>query len=494
MTFFAPDVSGGATAVNKNGYSSTIICGSNAAGEPFPPHFQLKTMAQSDEGQRLSVDWFSNTKNVVAQFGFPMRVSLPCTFGMNEKAGMNAVELHKYIERSIVKLYPDMEDVAGKRVILKVDSGPGRMNLEMLASLRLKGMYLVPGVPNTTSKTQETDQNYGPFKSAYRTNIRNLSQARFESGLSLKVTDLPLLVFGGTCDKTGVELMNGFQMAFSISANKSVWHKCGAVPLTRLPLQLKEVRRQIPVGVAATLVEDEEDDPEIEQLKQIESLNGFYCDTLTSFGYDGAQLLKAAPTRSTYVGVTQPHSKERIQAIKKAKSAGQLFYATGGGHVNTNEFFIASELKARDAQIKVMEDAKKDRGKYCKDQLGAVMLIRKKGELTSLNGKDFTLPEIKMLLKWKKVKVKSTLKKDLVEAYISNPTPPIQKIWCRSEEEALVALKDANVPLIDTALGVATTQMARAVTNNLAQLDMESRAALKRSLDEYDDNNGPNVL
>jgi hypothetical protein len=46
----------------------------------------------------------------------------------------------------------------------------------------------------------------------------------------------------------------------------------------------------------------------------------------------------------------------------------------------------------------------------------------------------------------------------------------------------------------DTALGVATTQMARAVTNNLAQLDTESRAALKRSLDEYDDNNGPNVL
>ena len=36
--------------------------------------------------------------------------------------------------------------------------------------------------------------------------------------------------------------------------------------------------------------------------------------------------------------------------------------------------------------------------------------------------------------------------------------------------------------------------MARAVTNNLAQLDMESRAALKRSLEDYEDDNGPNVL
>ena len=112
MTFFAPEVTGGATAVNKSGYSSTIICGSNAAGEPFPPHFQLKSMAQTDEGQRLSVDWFASTKNVIAQFGFPVNVSLPCTFGMNEKGGMNSVELHKYITNSILPLYPDIEDTS----------------------------------------------------------------------------------------------------------------------------------------------------------------------------------------------------------------------------------------------------------------------------------------------------------------------------------------------------------------------------------------------
>jgi hypothetical protein len=57
MTFKAPDVAGGATAVNKSGYSSTIvICGSNAAGEPLPPHFQLKTLAKTEERQRMSVD------------------------------------------------------------------------------------------------------------------------------------------------------------------------------------------------------------------------------------------------------------------------------------------------------------------------------------------------------------------------------------------------------------------------------------------------------
>jgi hypothetical protein len=197
MRFFAPEVGGGGTAVNKSSYSSTIICGSSAAGEPYPPHFQLKTAAQTDDGQKLSVDWFANCKSVVAKHGFEERTTLPCTFGMNDRGGMNSVELDKYMRGSILPMYPDIADTPGKRVIMKVDSGPGRMNVEMLARLRVQGLYLVPGVPNTTSVTQETDQNYGPFKGTYRGNIRTLSQARFDSGKVLHVTDLPLLVFGG---------------------------------------------------------------------------------------------------------------------------------------------------------------------------------------------------------------------------------------------------------------------------------------------------------
>jgi hypothetical protein len=47
MTFFALDVPGGGTAVNKSGYSATLICGSTASGDPLPVHFQLKTLAQT---------------------------------------------------------------------------------------------------------------------------------------------------------------------------------------------------------------------------------------------------------------------------------------------------------------------------------------------------------------------------------------------------------------------------------------------------------------
>lgn len=134
-TFSSPEVTGGATAVNKSCYSATIIFGSNAAGEPLPPHFQLKSTAQTAVTQCMSTAWFANTHNILVKFGFDSAQERPCTFGMNEKAGMNVVELQKYISNAILPLFPDLEDVPGKRILLKVDSGPGRNNLEMLANL-----------------------------------------------------------------------------------------------------------------------------------------------------------------------------------------------------------------------------------------------------------------------------------------------------------------------------------------------------------------------
>jgi hypothetical protein len=137
-------------------------------------------MAQSSERERISANWILNSKQIVAQFGHSERRELPCTFGMNNKGGMNSVELEKYMKGSILPLFPDVEDVPLKRVVVKVDSGPGRMNIEMLADLKVKGVYLVPGVPNTTGKTQETDQNYGSYKTVFRDNLRVLTQARHD--------------------------------------------------------------------------------------------------------------------------------------------------------------------------------------------------------------------------------------------------------------------------------------------------------------------------
>jgi hypothetical protein len=86
-----------------------------------------------------STAWFKSTHLVLVKYGFNAKQEMPCTFGMNEKAGMNAVELDKYSANSILPLFTDLENVPGKRILLKVNSDPGRSNLEMLANLLLRG-------------------------------------------------------------------------------------------------------------------------------------------------------------------------------------------------------------------------------------------------------------------------------------------------------------------------------------------------------------------
>jgi hypothetical protein len=64
-------------------------------------------------------------------------------------------------------------------VLFKIDGGPGRLDINSLAELRVRGIYLFPGIQNTTHVTQETDQNYGGFKSLLRKHIQQLLNDMF---------------------------------------------------------------------------------------------------------------------------------------------------------------------------------------------------------------------------------------------------------------------------------------------------------------------------
>ena len=94
---------------------------------------------------------------------------------MNLKGGMDNLEFEKYVENNLLGLYPDAADVEGRRVIMKVDSGPGRMNIKLIAKLRASGIYLYPSVPNTTAVLQETNQSYGLFKSQIRKTLQQVT-------------------------------------------------------------------------------------------------------------------------------------------------------------------------------------------------------------------------------------------------------------------------------------------------------------------------------
>ncbi len=144
---------------------------------------------------------------------------------------MDNEEFVKYMRGSIAPLFPDAINQPGCCVLLKVDSRPSRMNLQLLASLKLLGIILYPCVPNTTHIMQETDQLYGPFKTQFLKNLDLIIEARLDNNKSLslapKMVGLPL--FGRVDRETGLELVTGaFQKAFVPSRCITAWRKVGA--------------------------------------------------------------------------------------------------------------------------------------------------------------------------------------------------------------------------------------------------------------------------
>ena len=89
-------------------------------------------------------------KGVRGQFGFESEQIFACTFGLNEKGGMDKEEFEKYITLTS---------------LIKINSSPGRSNNHMMCAWLCNcGTNLFPGVPNTTAVSQETDHGYGHSK------------------------------------------------------------------------------------------------------------------------------------------------------------------------------------------------------------------------------------------------------------------------------------------------------------------------------------------
>ena len=145
--------------------------------------------------------------------------------------GIDNKEFSKYMRGSIAPLNPNALNQPGQCVLLKVDSRPGRMNLQLLASLKFLGIILYHCVPNTMHVTQETDQLYGPFKTQFLKNLDLIIEARLDNNKSLllapKMVGWP--VFSGVDQETGLEVETGaFQKAFVPLRCIAAWRKVGA--------------------------------------------------------------------------------------------------------------------------------------------------------------------------------------------------------------------------------------------------------------------------
>jgi len=398
IVFYCHGVNGSGTQANKSSHSPTTIMGLNADGEALPPHFQLKTAAKKDDREKINADFIMNCHNVYGTFGHGERKLHHCTYGLNERAGMNTVELEKHTNANILPLHPDVEDVPLKRIILKVDSGPGRLNVPMLAALRLKGVHVVARVPNTTSTTQETDQSLGPFKTPCRGNLATLAAARFEMRKTLRIEDLPIIVFGGKDPIADVQLENAMEKGFNQTSCLKAWLKCGAVPPTMSPLESNKVRHECIINEDGSL--NVELDPKSLRIKRLEGSNHVNCNFLSLHGMDGNQLRINAPRQAAKkFKLTEPHSKERVEATQKAKGAGQLFHVTQDQHSNSEDFFAARAKTIRDVEVDGLEKKEKEHLKHKECFDAAKKVLAAKGEPTTETIATHTAADLKVLYK-----------------------------------------------------------------------------------------------
>jgi hypothetical protein len=142
---------------------------------------------------------------------------------MNGKGGMNNKEFERYIDNSIVPLFPNLEDMLGKCILLKVDSGCSCNWWDLLNKCWFRGVYIYPGLPNSTSMQQETDiKFYGPFKGVVRKNLAKIAMTCYAKDItmSLGTSTFRLIVYRGVCPDSGVTLENA-------------WREVGVVPFTK---------------------------------------------------------------------------------------------------------------------------------------------------------------------------------------------------------------------------------------------------------------------
>ena len=122
-----------------------------------------------------------------------------------------------------------------------------------------------------------------------------------------------------------------FDLGFSHERCLDSWKKIGAAPLTRQCLSKPQVRKSIDFDKEYALL-----------INSVQEANEYAVYSLMEAGYDGSQLqalVAVAPADTRAGPITERMSKERIELLARANTHGKKFFATGGSHVCSDDFF-----------------------------------------------------------------------------------------------------------------------------------------------------------
>ena len=233
-------------------------------------------------------------KQVKGQFGYSstdsaneLRSFSPA-IAFGKDGSIDTQSIIYWVENVLCALYPDAEDVAGKRVMMKADMGPGRFDVNFRAISRSYGFYFFAGLPNGTELGQEMDQLFAYVKTVMEVNREDLWKARYailRQKARTHTRVLPWIVFGGKvklANGTVLELRNAFNQAFTPSRLQRATEKCGYVPATRALLNSEILLREVSDETAEEGIQDNDDSGKTthaQMMKDIEHRNLSVKDT-----------------------------------------------------------------------------------------------------------------------------------------------------------------------------------------------------------------------
>ena len=87
----------------------------------------------------------------------PLLTSSFVSSAFSENGSVTKEIFYEWYHEIVSVLFPDMQDIPGKRVLVKSDGGPGRTHPIYLSESHLDGLVHYPGLPNGTL-FQELDQ------------------------------------------------------------------------------------------------------------------------------------------------------------------------------------------------------------------------------------------------------------------------------------------------------------------------------------------------
>jgi hypothetical protein len=375
-------------------------------------------------------------------------------------------------------------------VLLKVNSGPGRNGRDLLNKARFQGVYLFPGLPNVTSVQQETDINYGPFKSVLRSNLKKIATACFSSQKLMKLGPFTfgLIVYGGVCPISNVVCKNAVNSTFNVESNLHSWAEVGAALFTMKCLVNKKV------GHDGT----DRDDPNFDTFLDVQSQNNYSTTQLTMMGCKGemlwAQYLEdKVRALQAAAPVTVPHTHKCQEALATTNTHRKEFFVTGGKHIILEDMFKSAKIMSRNAEAVEREKDRTQHLEYHARRKAALpVLNRLENELENFAAR-LTGKELEVLLHWKGVPVlkmgnvanRRVLYQQFAdggeeeEDNTSIPTP-----WMDANKVGLVALTNAPIEMTNTLYGRFLVTQKRDTKRAFQHMSPAEREAFLRMLTE----------